>query len=284
MAVYPLDLPLQTANFLKFLETVESASPHTLKSYKIDLKQAFGVTKKASEDSLLSLAREAQTGWGALSPASRNRKAASLKSFFHFLFAQKLISRPLAELIHAARVPRKLPHYISVDEAVATLKTAVGKERLLFLLLYGGGLRISEACELKWKNVNLEQKTLLILGKGGKERLVALPTLTAQELALSIRESDSIWGAAPLNVRTAYDLIRNLGAKTGLLRPLHPHALRHSFATHLLASGANLRTLQELLGHQSLQATERYVHLDIDQLARTMDKHHPLAKKRDADR
>jgi len=279
MAMNPLDLPALITNFLKFLESVESASVHTVKSYKIDLQQAFGATKKASEDALLSLAREAQTGWGSLSPASRNRKAAALKSFFHFLFAQKMIARPLAEQIHSARVPRKLPHYISVDEAIATLKAATGSERLLFLLLYGGGLRVSEACNLRWKNVNQEQKTLLILGKGGKERLVALPDLVVAELKVSHTEQEYVWGTAALNPRTAYEMIRNLGVKTGLLRSLHPHALRHSFATHLLSSGANLRTLQELLGHQSLQATERYVHLSVDQLARTMDRFHPLAKK-----
>ncbi|MNT36365.1 Tyrosine recombinase XerD [compost metagenome] len=88
-----------------------------------------------------------------------------------------------------------------------------------------------------------------------------------------------VFGNEALNPRTAYEIIRQSGLRAGLLQPLHPHALRHSFATHLLSSGANLRTLQELLGHESLQATEKYTHLGIDQLARTMENIHPLGSK-----
>jgi len=91
-----------------------------------------------------------------------------------------------------------------------------------------------------------------------------------------LTDDDFVFGIEPLNPRVAYEWVRTRGAKAMLMKPLHPHALRHSFATHLLSSGANLRTLQELLGHESLQATEKYTHLGIDQLARTMEMHHPL--------
>ena len=91
-------------------------------------------------------------------------------------------------------------------------------------------------------------------------------------------KTDYAFGEHELNTRTAYEMIRGLGKKVGLMNPLHPHALRHSFATHLLASGANLRTLQTLLGHDSLQATEKYTHLNVDQLARLIEQTHPLAK------
>ncbi len=138
---------------------------------------------------------------------------------------------------------------------------------------------MSEACQLKWTNVDLEKKILRILGKGQKERLVALPDLTITELKRTNQSEIYVWGSKELNQRTAYSMIRTLGAKANLLRPLHPHALRHSFATHLLSSGANLRTLQELLGHQSLSATEKYTHLSVDQLARTMEKSHPLGNQ-----
>lgn len=275
--------------FLKFLESVESASVHTIKSYRVDLFQAFGALDKVpnlNENDLLRKAREAQTKWGPLSPASRNRKTATLKSFFHYLEKEKLITRPLAELISSIKVPRKLPRSISVDEALAVIHVlkdeAPHRDLLLFLLLYGGGLRVSEACELKWTQIDTSQKVLRIKGKGNKERLISLPKLVFDALELQRQNlpttKNYIWGNEPMNPRTAYEIIRRSGTQAGLIRPIHPHALRHSFATHLLSSGANLRTLQELLGHQSLQATEKYTHLGIQELARTMQKHHPLSK------
>ena len=304
-----LNLTENIYNFLKYMELIETCSPLTIKSYKKDLEQAFSSSNKlrmparkgapgnihhserlVDESQLLGLAREALTSWGPLSPASRNRKASVLKSFFNYLFREKLIQKPLADLIYTTKVPKKIPNYISVDEALAVLRISFDRDRLLFLLLYGGGLRVSEACQLKWKNVDLNQKLLRILGKGRKERLVALPDMAIEELKAELKkvrrkklesESDSpyIWGAQELNQRTAYSMIRNLGIKSQLIRPLHPHALRHSFATHLLSSGANLRTLQELLGHQSLTATEKYTHLGVDQLARTMETNHPLGQR-----
>ncbi|GIL17926.1 MAG: tyrosine recombinase XerC [Oligoflexia bacterium] len=284
-----IDLSKMIPKFLKFLESVESASVHTIKSYRVDLFQAFGALDKVpnlNENDLLRKAREAQTKWGPLSPASRNRKTATLKSFFHYLEKEKLITRPLAELISSIKVPRKLPRSISVDEALAVIHVlkdeAPHRDLLLFLLLYGGGLRVSEACELKWTQIDTSQKVLRIKGKGNKERLISLPKLVFDALELQRQNlpttKNYIWGNEPMNPRTAYEIIRRSGTQAGLIRPIHPHALRHSFATHLLSSGANLRTLQELLGHQSLQATEKYTHLGIQELARTMQKHHPLSK------
>jgi site-specific recombinase XerD len=284
-----LNLPLHMSKFLKFMEFVRSASSLTIKAYKKDMEQAFLLEldgsdesdKNCNQDELLIMARAALTRWGKLSAASRNRKSATLKSFFNYLFQEKLITRPLADLIPMAKVERKLPRFVSIDEAVALLKKTDEKNRLLFLLLYGGGLRVSEACELRWNQVDLSQGILRIRGKGNKERLVALPEIAVDELKKKVKKlppnSSFVWGDEAMNPRTAYELIRQLGIHTGLLGPLHPHALRHSFATHLLSSGANLRTLQELLGHQSLTATERYTHLSVDALARTMEKSHPLA-------
>lgn len=283
----PIKIQENAAKFLKTLETIDSASPLTVKSYKKDLEQAFAFSfaEKSGltmdEDELLLQARKAMMMWKNLSPASRNRKAATLKSFFNYLHREKKIERNLSSQIMSPKVPKRLPNYISVDEAIGILKIAEDKkERLLFLLLYGGGLRVSEACNLKWSSVDLPSHTLRILGKGNKERIAALPATVMIELKNKKSAGDFIWGESSLNPRTAYEMIRKLGVKSGLMRPLHPHVLRHSFATHLLSSGANLRTLQELLGHKSLTATEKYTHLTVDQLARTMNQHHPLGETR----
>jgi site-specific recombinase XerD len=279
--------------FLKYLENVETCSPLTLRSYRVDLDQAFLKTtpheknpKADSEADLLAQARAALLRWGHLSPASRNRKSATLKSFFGYLFQQGFIERDLSSQIHSPKVPKKIPNFISVDEVISVLQSFVKdppsehleQEKTLFLLLYGAGLRVSEACGLAWKNVDLNQRVLRILGKGGKERLVALPQNLADQLSRfkTTHKTEFLWGHEPLSTRKAYEWIRTRGVKAGLLKPIHPHALRHSFATHLLASGANLRTLQELLGHESLTATEKYTHLGVDQLARTLESHHPF--------
>ncbi len=247
---------------------------------------------------LLSASRQALRMWGILSPASRNRKAACLKGFFKWLFQEHQIETDISIHITCPKVPHRLPHYLSVDEILAVLRaqtdwvrTATSEaerllrwqEYVLLLLLYGGGLRVSEACTLKWSAVSEVKRTVKVLGKGEKERLVAVPTVVIQALKRlrgeGRRGDEFVFGTIPLDTRKAYSMVRAAGARAGLIKHLHPHALRHSFATHLLSGGANLRTLQELLGHQSLQATQRYTHVSIDGLARTMEALHPLAKK-----
>lgn len=220
--------------------------------------------------------------WADLSPASRNRKAATLKSFLGYLFQEGLIETDLSLQLQTPSVPRKIPNFLSVDEILSCLKSFDDnenpQEKALFLLIYGAGLRVSEACNLRWRDFHPQQRSLRIRGKGNKERIAILPINVAEALGSLINKELFVWGPQALGTRTAYEWIRSRGKKAGLIRPLHPHALRHSFATHLLSSGANLRTLQELLGHESLTATERYTHLGVDQLARTMESHHPLGQ------
>ena len=294
MTTGPLDLQNSALKYLKYMEFVKSSSPLTLRAYRTDLEQAFGQNIDSgtsfSEPEILNLIRKALHSWAPLSLASRNRKAATLKSFFGWVYQERLSERDLSSQIVCPKVPKKLPHFLSVDEALAVLSSFEAnsqslhslREKTLFLLLYGGGLRISEACQLRWKDVHFQTRSLRLIGKGRKERVVILPGMAIgvlkylQDLQ---REEFVFGGTQALSPRVAYDWIRTRGAKALLMKPLHPHALRHSFATHLLSSGANLRTLQELLGHESLQATEKYTHLGVDQLARTLEKFHPLSKK-----
>lgn len=280
--------------YLKYMDFIKSASPLTLKHYTLDLDQAFDLQnannspKNFTEAELMGLVRAAFNRWATLSLASRNRKAATLKSFFSWSFKEGLTERNLSSQIFSPKVPKKLPHFLSVDEALAVLKSfgdedKILQDKALFLLLYGAGLRVSEACNLKWNDIQNDFKVLRVKGKGGKERVVALPGMARTTLIKLKKESsfnEFVFGEQALNPRTAYDMVKRSGQNAGLLKPLHPHALRHSFATHLLSSGANLRTLQELLGHESLRATEKYTHLGIDQLARTMESLHPLGNKK----
>lgn len=294
MSKTPINIFDSISKYLKYIEFVKSSSPLTLKAYKKDLEQAFGAPptdspSRLSETEILDQARGALNRWAPLSLASRNRKSATLKSFFAWAYQEQLTERDLSTHILCPKVPKKLPHFLSVDEALAVLSSYKNqdptlphlRDQALFLLLYGGGLRVSEACKLQWTDVHFETRSVHLLGKGNKERLVILPRLALESLKKlkSLSEDLYVFGETPLNPRVAYEWVRGRGRKALLMKPLHPHALRHSFATHLLSSGANLRTLQELLGHESLQATEKYTHLSIDQLARTMETHHPLSLK-----
>lgn len=287
-------------NYLKYQENIETSAALTLRAYESDLKQAFlhknknlfFIDKEIKDaNEFWNLSRPALLRWGKLSLASRNRKTATLKSFFNWLFHSRLVEKNYAELLVCPKVPKKIPHFLSVDEIISILqfldkesafkKIETLKSRVLFLLLYGGGLRVSEACNLRWQQIQFSEKRILVIGKGSKERLASLPECSfssLKKLKLQTDKTEFVFGTIALNTRTGYEMIRDLGKKTGLMNPLHPHALRHSFATHMLASGTNLRTLQSLLGHDSLQATEKYTHLSVDQLARTMDRTHPLAK------
>ena len=272
-------------SFLFEVENVDAASPATLKAYTLDLSQAFKTAKlstsagKDFENSLLRKCYEAQKSWSNLKPNSRSRKTATLKSFLNWLHRKSYTEKNLSYFLNFPKNSQRLPDHLSVDEVLALFKSVKPedwKTRTLLMLLYGGGLRVSEACNLMWKNISESQ--VRVLGKGGKERLVVLPANIATSLSRLTRENNYVFGER-MNPRKAYELIRQLGARAGLSRPLHPHTLRHSYATHLLVSGADLRSLQELLGHSSLNSTQRYLHLSLDHIAEALEKHHPMSKK-----
>jgi site-specific recombinase XerD len=303
---------IEIDNFLKYMENIQSASPHTLKAYKIDLSHLLGPVKTSNTDKIdlkTHISVQLLT-LGGVSPATRNRKVGSLKSFLTWMYDTHLIDTPMAEFYHSPKVPRKIPHFISFDEVTSCLEYLAKRQpprehfeqiqnkqqRLLFLLLYGAGLRISEACQLKFRDVNETEKKILVRGKGSKERFVVCPDFVWQEWtnyktflkASSANELkiESIFfrfvKSQPvdeaISERTGYEWVRATGAATGLTKSLNPHALRHSFATHLLNSGANLRVIQSLLGHATLAATEKYTHLNLSQLYQTMETAHPLGK------
>lgn len=227
--------------------------------------------------------------WNKMSFATQNRKYACIKSFLRWLFVEGFINRDLQVNIRLPKVPHRLPHYLSVDEVLCLIKVLQKEKKdkkenqrdlILVLLLYGGGLRVSEACHLKWKQVDFKKGVLRIRGKGGKERLCILPQPVLAELKFfaSLSSSNKVF-PPDFSPRKAYDRVRYWGKKAGLNKPLSPHVLRHSFATHLLNSGSDLRSIQELLGHESLSATQKYTHLQMSHLAKILETRHPLKIK-----
>ncbi len=273
-------------NFLNYLENTKDPSAHTLRAYRQDLRVFFKDQQTLEEIEILPFIHREMAAWTQLSPATKNRKAASLKSFLKFLFQKELIYQDLAYQVPMVKVPKKIPRFISVDEALSIIRALENKDntdltdQVLFFLLYGAGLRVSEACSLLRANIDLKGRKLKILGKGNKERISSGPKKLFFLLGslLKLTQGRWIWGDLPLPTRKAYQKISDLGVHAQLLRPLNPHALRHSFATHLLTSGSDLRTLQQLLGHESLGSTEKYLHLSVDDLARSLQNFHPLSK------
>ena len=300
------------SNYLKFLDFNKKISPHTLRAYLSDLMQIFqlkeicrfcgpkldgspsytyiikkNIVNSYTYDFLEKQIQNQTRTWENLSPKTKKRKLSSLKTFIQWLNTEGKIQFNLS-LQADIKTPVKLPHYISVDECLSLVNylekqkitQKLQQQSLLFYLLYGCGLRLSEVCHLRWKDVFFSERKLSITGKGGYQRFAILPDKVVKKLKEMINKScEWIWGDRPLSTRTAYERIRRLGREAGLIKPLNPHALRHSYATHLLTSGSDLRVLQQLLGHKSLAATELYTHLDVDQLARSMEKHHPLSEK-----
>jgi integrase/recombinase XerC len=238
--------------------------------------------------------------------ASVARKIASLRAFFRFLRKRKLIKSDPAALLRSPKVPRELPKFLRAEDAVAVVMQpdveraglALGaRDRALLELLYGAGLRVSELTSLSLGRLDLSNASVRVHGKGGKERILPLgaPCIAALQLYLACRsqlrhprsgvqDPDAVWlgrYGTRLSVRQVQLLVKRYGT-SGAGRPdLHPHALRHSCATHLLEAGADLRGIQELLGHSSLATTQRYTHVSMDRLMQAYANAHPLARQRD---
>ncbi len=299
--------------FLERLDFKEKKSPHTVLAYSNDLAQTFDKNMGNNSPKGPKIDGSESYSWpdlpfmdaeewhqlvsvyvrsiSSLEPSTRNRKIATLKKFYHFLKEEGWMDTVHPLLISPKR-PQKIPNFLTMDEALAVLKSfeKVPKEaervrwfrgEILFLLLYGTGLRVSEACHLQWTDVNLSRREMRVLGKGQKQRVISFPVLLMKKLG-ALRDTQQqkyIWGNLPLQTRTAYNDIRLCGVRAGLNKSIHPHALRHSFATHLLDDGADLRVIQELLGHSSLSATERYTHVSLQKLAQTLEDFHPLSKE-----
>jgi integrase/recombinase XerC len=301
--------------FLRHLEVSRAASPHTLKAYRHDLTalaaylepQGIALIKANHLHLRGYLASIADTH----AASSRARRLAGIKSFYKFLTRRQRIEASPARRVKTPKLPQRLPRGVGVDEAVALLnapdeKRVLGaRDRAILEVLYGAGLRISELCGLSLHDVDLAAGTLRVLGKGNKERIVPLhgEAIAVLEKWYAVRgallegkrkrkRKNSTRPVGPmtapeavfLNFRggrlTPRSIARHLdtyGIKAGVQRNLSPHQLRHAFATHLLAGGADVRSIQELLGHASLSTTQRYTHVGFEQLQAVYDKAHPRA-------
>ncbi len=225
------------------------------------------------------------------------RKLSTLRSFFKYLMRQEVISTNPAKPISTPRMEKLLPTVLTVDEAFRLVESPLWerksreaelRDRALLELLYSSGIRVSELVGLNLGRVDLDLEIIKVMGKGRKERIVpigakAITALKAYLDVRPIREDESplfvnLRGGR-LTSRSVARVIKKYARKSGIFRKISPHSLRHTFATHLLDAGADLREIQEMLGHVSLSTTQRYTHLTVGKLMEVYDKAHPRSFK-----
>lgn len=291
----PLPDQRAIALFLDMLASERGAARNTLLAYGRDLEGASaelgGRLAGAGTDDLERLF----AGWGELSPASVSRKRSALRNFFGFLVSEAIRTDNPTLAIAGVKPGRPLPRTLSVDEVdrmFAVLDGLLAEDsgplpvrlKALIELLYGSGLRATELVSLPRNAIRPPQPFAIVTGKGNKERLIplsdaALRAVEAQ-LLLVPRESRYLFpsGKAHLSRIRLYQMVKALAAKAGIApERISPHVLRHAFATHMLANGADLRALQTLLGHADISTTERYTHVESARLVATVKGLHPLA-------
>ncbi|MBZ0118708.1 MAG: tyrosine recombinase XerC [Sandaracinaceae bacterium] len=300
----------QIERFAGYLAGERRSSPRTIDTYRRTLVELheFAVDKGLPLDAT-RLGVPALRGYLASlfegsSSATLARKIATLRSFYRFLMRKGLARANPAAQLKTPKTRRPLPRFVTVDEAFRVVEApredAARKEPLrlrdaaMLELLYGSGVRVSELAGLRLGDVDRKARVLRVLGKGGKERIVPFGSKAAEalELYLQVRSQlrhprtlaqsggDAVFLGARgtrLGVRQVQNVVHRYGALGAGRGDLHPHALRHSCATHLLDAGADLRTIQELLGHASLSTTQRYTHVSLDRLMEVYDRAHPLA-------
>lgn len=293
--------------FLKHLSLERGLAASTLRAYQRDLLQfqafLYQQIGEADPDRVTpGLLRRflAYLQERGLSRATLGRKLAALRTFFHYLHLLGRIPTNPARLLTFPVPPRRLPVVLSVDEAFHLLEVDPGRGRLAFRdralleVLYGSGLRVSEVSSLNLEALDLVRGWVRVLGKGGRERRVPLTRAALQALQAYLE----VWGIRPdprpgaatplfrnhrggrLSPRGIHRILRHQGLRRIPHKPLSPHVLRHTFATHLLEGGADLRAVQEMLGHARLSTTQRYTHVQLDHLLAVYDQAHPRGRRK----
>ena len=296
------ELEVQIKRYLEELART-SASPHSIRAYESDLAQFLAylsppdLTPPAPREIDLLVLREwlASLYRDELDPASIRRKLAAVRSFFRFMLREGVIEINVAKLVRTPKAPKKLPEVMTAEQTNALLDgVASGKlerlhparDRAIFEVLYGCGIRVSELAGLNLEDIDRTQGWLRVRGKGRKERQVPLPGKAAESLERYLDER-------PVKRDEHAVFLNHLGGRlttrgiSGIVKlyathlagdpSVHPHSFRHAYATHLLADGADLRAIQELLGHARLSTTQKYTQVSLTDLMAVYDKAHPKA-------
>ncbi len=281
-------MPDTIAAFLNHLRGERAASVHTLRAYGGDL-EALKAAMKGGE--IVGASLGDLRSWLAMestAPASIQRRIATVRTFFRWAMREGLVVVSPAERLRAPKVRRPLPRVVEVEEAAQILEGQDNvRNRAILEVAYGAGLRVSELATLDIGDVDLDGGMVRVrLGKGRKDRMAPLGADGVAAVRVLLTRVPVADGPLFLNrygrrisTRALYDIVRAAGLRQGV-GDLHPHALRHTFATHLLGAGADIRAIQEMLGHASLSTTQRYTQVNADDLRAAYRASHPHARKR----
>lgn len=292
--------------FLVYLERERNASPHTIRAYGDDLAQfvahlrrEVGHEPRPQEvDALLIRGFLSELHRAGVRKTSAARKLATLRTFFRFLCREGVLEANPARVLLSPRVEKRVPEHLQEDHVADLLDVpgeglAALRARAMLELLYGTGIRCAELVGLDRDDVDLQERVLRVVGKGRKERVVPFgrPALAAVEAYLAEARSVAVGDAVFVNARgtrISDRYVRMMVARrvrqVALQRRISPHTLRHSFATHLLERGADLRSIQELLGHANLSTTQRYTHVNLTHILEIYRNSHPRARAKAGDR
>ena len=284
--------------YFKYLTHVKGASLHTIRNYSLDLEEFNKYLKeKEIQEEIENINKiHIRSYLGSIfsknSSGTLARKISTLRSFFKYLIKEGYIKTNPAKLVNIPKKKKFLPNVLTVDEIFNLLNLPdknilLGlRDRAILELLYGSGLRVSELVNLNISDVDINKNLILVKGKGKKERLIPMTDIAKNAILEYLDKRKSNIKTEPiflnykntrLTTKSIGRIIEKYAKKMGLLRKVTPHSFRHSFATHLLNQGADLRSIQEMLGHASLTTTQKYTKVSIDKLIEVYDKTHPRA-------
>lgn len=290
-------LPGQVAQWLQRLELERQASVHTVAAYRRDLAKLLAWAETQSVRSVEALDPERMRAFVAaqhrsgLAPRSLQRLLSSCRSLFRDLSRQGLLSHDPLAGVRGPKVRPKLPQVLDTEEAACLVEVQgedalARRDRAMLELFYSSGLRLSELTGLCWRDLDLEAGEVRVEGKGRKIRILPVGRLAVQALRAhagpGAEPAAPVFpgrGGRPISTRAVQLRIEQLAVRAGFPRHVHPHMLRHTFASHMLESSGDLRAVQELLGHADIATTQIYTHLDFQHLSQVYDAAHPRARR-----
>ncbi len=295
----PSPLQPELEAFLAYLAVERRLSANTLAAYRLDLSHLAGWMDGQGLRDWRTLGQEPLRSYvagvhrGGLSGKSLQRRLSAVRSFYRHLNRSERSELNPAQGLRAPKAPRRLPQVLDADEMTRLVEvptdTPTGlRDRAMLELFYSSGLRLSELCALRWPELDLAEGVVTVTGKGSKTRMVPVGSHARVALQAWRDHSAPASGApvfpgragAPVSPRTVQVRLRALAQQQGLFKRVHPHLLRHSFASHVLESSGDLRGVQELLGHADIATTQIYTHLDFQHLAKVYDAAHPRARRK----
>lgn len=286
-----------------YLKLEKGLSSHSVDAYERDLSKLTvflkdaGITHEAATTDVLRdfVIEIANIG---IHPRSQARILSGIKSFYHFLVYKNKLDNDPTELLESPKIGLYLPEVLTTDEIDAIVqcidlsKPLGQRNKAIVETLYGSGLRVTELINLQLSRINIQEGYMLVEGKGSKQRLVPLSPTSIQQIEnwlldrnlMQIKKGNEDFlflnqRGAKLTRAMIFEIVKVLTEQAGIRKKVSPHTFRHSFATHLLENGANLRAIQQLLGHESITTTELYTHIDVKMLRNTILEFHPLNKK-----